>query len=104
MLTQQQIDWLNTPFFDLINNWSLTHLLYGMLWGFTILDLQTFIALHTMLQGVELTCFFGIDQFSIQDALLDAILGIIGFFITKLSPKSSALFSITFIGTFLAKR
>ena len=104
MLSQQQIDWLNTPFFNLINNWSLTHLVYGMLWGLTILDVQTFIVLHSLFQVLEVVCFFGIEEASLQDLLIDASLGVIGVFITKLSPKTSAVFCITFIGTLLSKR
>ena len=104
MLSQKQIEWLNTPFLNLINNWSLTHLLYGMLWGFTILDLQSFLIAHTLFQAIELVCFFGVDQFSLQDELLDAALGVLGVLITKFSPKSSVLFCSVFIGTLLSKK
>lgn len=104
LLSQTQINWLNKPFFNMISNWSLTHLVYGMLWGFTILDLQTFILLHSFFQVIELTCFFELEEFSLQDTLLESVLGIIGVFITKLSPKTSMVFCITFIGTLLSKR
>lgn len=104
MLSQQQIKWLNTPWYNLFNNWTLTHLVYGLLWGLTILDLQTFIGLHFIFQLVEIACFFGFDQLSVQDFLMDAGMGIVGVFISKLAPKVGAGIVISFIGCFLLQR
>lgn len=101
MLTPRQAHWLNTPLFNVINYWSILHLIYGMIWGFTILDLNTFLVVHFIIQVLELCIWFKGD-FQLQDLAFDTVLGVAGIYITKLSPKTSAAFIAAFVGLFFA--
>lgn len=97
MLTPQQIHWLNTPLFTLINYWSLLHLIYGMVWGYTIFSLQSFLVVHFLVQVAEL-CFLFQGEFQLQDVLIETILGVVGVCVTKFSPVTSFSFIVSFFG------
>ena len=101
MLTPRQIHWLNTPLFNLINYWSLLHLIYGMLWGFTIFSLQSFLVVHFLVQVVEICVLFEGD-FQLQDVLIETVLGVVGVMVTKVSPTTSASFIFSFAGLLLS--
>lgn len=103
MLTPRQLHWLNTPWFNLINNWSLLHLIYGMLWGYTIFSVQSFLVVHLLVQVAELCLLFQTD-FQIHDLAIDSILGVAGVFVTKLSPATSFTFILAFLGTLCSQR
>jgi len=100
-MTQEHVDWLNKTIykdnlFD-INNWSLTHLGFGIIWGLfsklypNIFTLKNLIIFHTIFEIWELwTIHLIVDKFTIQelvDIIMDTIFAIIGFYLLQITKN-----------------
>lgn len=98
-LTPQQIDFLNTPLFTpgpfYVNMWSLTHTLFGMIWGIAekylpnIFSVQNFIIFHTIFELWEL--WTGgyldgprtLDFREVLDIMMDTLFGLLGIYLVR---------------------
>jgi hypothetical protein len=99
-LSPNQVEWLNTIIYkdDLfwINYWSLTHLVFGVIWelirkctGYnTLFGLTSYLVVHTIFEiwelwaGGYLSGVFPLDKQEIMDCVMDTIFGLAGIFIT----------------------
>ena len=90
ILTPSQIHRLNKPVISPVNNWTLLHVLFGIVWGFSKFNTTTFIMVHSLVQIYEMLEFGYFTQepsMTTQDLLIDTMGAIIGLLISKLSME-----------------
>lgn len=95
-LSDSQIQWLNKPIYSdkyfHINNWSLTHTLFGMFWGilrkwFPFFSLVNYLIFHTLFEIWEVIAIHKLGNLDFRetlDIIMDTIFGVIGFYIGTL--------------------
>ena len=100
-LTDRQVEWLNTKIYQddlfLINYWSFTHTLFGMLWGYLSAGfrfwptLLSYLITHSIFELWELWAggyigfhpLYRLDYREIADVIMDTLFGIVGFLIGR---------------------
>jgi hypothetical protein len=104
-VSTQQIEWLNTMIVPNVNYWTILHLVYGMLWGFTTFNLATFMLVHLFLEGWEIYTFGHMDTSTYEpmDVAIDMIAGIVGWCISKCYAHVSYGVIIGFVSTLLTR-
>ena len=93
-LTESQVQFLNTVIYKNdsihINYWSLTHTLFGMIWGlFHLYDkkwfsFRNYVIFHTLFEIWEVYAISKFENLNLKewnDILLDTIFGSIGFWL-----------------------
>ena len=105
IFSSRQIEILNTPIAKNINYWTLLHVIYGILWGFTNLPINQFIVIHLILEFLEIYSFGHLDSstYEFMDIFIDMVGGIIGVLITKHFKSLSYLILLWFGGIIFSK-
>lgn len=104
-VSNEQIEWLNTPICANVNYWTILHIIYGMLWGFSRFELQTFIIVHILLEWWEIYTFGHMDSstYDVMDILIDMVGGITGWIISRCYPQISYGVILWFVGMMVSK-
>lgn len=102
-ISTQHIEWLNTAILPNINYWTILHLIYGMLWGFTKFNIFSFVVLHIFLEAWEIYTFSHMDTstYEILDILIDMVAGVVGWVISNVYCQLSYIVITGFASKFL---